>query len=70
MATGVKNAPRQRAPDIERFTNADVTVEEMLPGLAWIRIPDPGWPHPKGRPLLDVSSGMDAAPEIQAAANV
>lgn len=22
----------------------------------WYRVPDPDWPHPKGRPLLDVAA--------------
>ena len=30
-----------------------MTCEELLPSVAWVRIADPEWPHPKGRPLVD-----------------
>lgn len=51
----------QRRPDpknsaaLERVTNGIVTVEDLRPDLAWIRIPDKGWPHAKGRPCIDVA---------------
>lgn len=38
---------------IERATSGAVTVEELRPNAFWTRIPDPDWPHPEGRPLLD-----------------
>lgn len=45
--------PRMKA--VRDFTEGAVTLEEMLP--------DPTWPHPEGRPCLDV-----AAPKQQEAA--
>ena len=38
-----------------------VTVEELNPNLPWSRIPDKSWPHPKGRPVVDVSLAKEAA---------
>lgn len=56
LVSGDKGVPQNRAPDIERFTAGAVAVEELLPDLTWLRIPDASWPHPSGRPLLDVAS--------------
>jgi DNA-binding transcriptional regulator YdaS (Cro superfamily) len=47
--------PRDRCPAIERATDAQVTVEELCPDVTWARIPDPTWPHPEGRPCIDVA---------------
>lgn len=52
---GWKLIPEARCPDIERWKNGEVTVEQMRPDKKWRRIPDPAWPHPEGRPLLDVA---------------
>jgi DNA-binding transcriptional regulator YdaS (Cro superfamily) len=46
--------PKQRAA-IERFLKGAVTVEEFGDDVRWQRVKDRAWPHPKGRPLLDVS---------------
>lgn len=27
----------------------------MRPDVVWARVPDPGWPHPDGRPCIDVA---------------
>jgi hypothetical protein len=56
--TGRRQMAPDRCPAIERATDGRVTVEELRPDLAgrWYRIPDPAWPHPKGRPLLDVAA--------------
>lgn len=35
---------------VHELTRGDVTLEEMLP--------DPAWPHPQGRPLLDVAAAV------------
>lgn len=40
---------------IERATYGLVTCEELRPDLPWLRVKDQHWPHPKGRPLLDVA---------------
>lgn len=62
--------PPDRCPAIERATNGRVTVEELRPDLAWrwYRVPDPAWPHPKGRPLLDVAGSAAPAPDGEAQA--
>ena len=53
--------PPERCPAIERATDGRVTVEELRPDLAarWYRVPDPDWPHHKGRPLLDVARSAE-----------
>jgi len=60
--------PLDRCPAIERATEGRVTVEELRPDLAgrWHRIPDPAWPHPQGRPLLDVAGAAKEARDAAA----
>lgn len=48
--------PKERCPDIERLTAARFTVEQMRPDVTWQRVPDPEWPHPGGRPCIDVAA--------------
>lgn len=55
--------PPDRCPAIERATDGRVTCEELRPDVRWQRVPDPTWPHPGGRPCIDV-----AAPTAQEAA--
>ena len=45
--------PNDKCPAIEKACGAVVSCEELLPDLHWVRIPDPNWPHPSGRPVLD-----------------
>ena len=40
---------------IERATEGRVTVEGLRSDLTWSRIADPTWPHPAGRPVIDVA---------------
>lgn len=47
--------PPDRCPDIERATDGRVPCEELRPDVRWQRVPDPTWPHPDGRPCLDVA---------------
>jgi len=47
--------PADRCPALERALNARFTVEQMRPDVLWCRVPDPGWPHPDGRPCIDVA---------------
>lgn len=54
--------PSERCPDIERGTAGSTTCEQMRPDVRWQRVADPDWPHPLGRPCIDV-----AAPVKQAA---
>ena len=50
--TGV---PAARCPAIELAVAANVTAEEMRPDVHWVRVPDESWPHPDGRPCIDVA---------------
>lgn len=49
---------------IEHCTDGAVTVEELRPNARWRRIPDPDWPHPEGRPLLDFAPDRPTAQEV------
>ncbi len=53
--------PPERCPDLERASSAKVTCEEMRPDVRWLRVPDPSWPHPAGRPCIDVAAPGEAA---------
>ena len=44
-----------KCADIERVTSGVVPCDELRPDLTWERIVDKDWPHPAGRPVLDVS---------------
>jgi hypothetical protein len=48
-------------PSIERATHGAVTVEQLRPDVRWVRVPDPAWPHPHGRPCIDVAGPVDMA---------
>ena len=47
----VHGLPTKYAPAIEMATG--VPAEQLCPLTNWRRIPDPAWPHPEGRPLVD-----------------
>lgn len=53
--SGRRQTPPERCPLIERATAGTVTVEQLRPDVTWSRIPDPAWPHPAGRPVIDVA---------------
>lgn len=53
--TGRRPTPPDRCPPIERATAGRVTCEVLRPDVTWQRVPDPDWPHPAGRPCIDVS---------------
>lgn len=50
-----RGIPPERCPAIERATGAFFVCEALRPDVAWARIPDPEWPHPAGRPVLDIA---------------
>lgn len=56
--------PPDRCPSIERATAGRWPCEQLRPDIRWHRVPDPAWPHPAGRPLIDV-----AAPAAEEAAH-
>lgn len=55
-ANGVKALPVGRAPDVERATGGELPCEVTRADVTWIRVPDPAWPHPEGRPCIDVAA--------------
>lgn len=54
VVSGNRRLPPDRCPSVERATSGKVTVEQLRPDIRWHRVPDPDWPHPLGRPLIDV----------------
>ena len=56
-----RGIPADRCPAIERATSGAVTCETLRPDVAWARIPDASWPHPAGRPVIDVARPMAEA---------
>lgn len=55
-AGGHRDVPDSRCPAVERATGGAVTCEQLRPDVRWHRVPDPAWPHPAGRPLIDVAA--------------
>ena len=64
--TGRRPTPADRCPAIERATAGRVTVDALRPDVQWHRIADPTWPHPNGRPCIDVA-GQPPITQQQAA---
>lgn len=60
--TGLRRVPPDRCPAIERATGGQVTVDELRPDVRWVRVPDPTWPHPDGRPAIDVVPSAGETP--------
>lgn len=56
-----RGIPADRCPALERASEGKVTCEEMRPDVVWHRVPDAEWPHPQGRPLIDVAARQVAA---------
>ena len=40
----------------------------LRPDVRWARVPDAGWPHPDGRPCIDVAAPAEEAAEPTKAA--
>lgn len=53
---GWARIPEKYCPDIERAKQGAVTVEQIRPDVRWLRVADSAWPHPEGRPVLDVAT--------------
>ncbi len=51
--------PVDRRPGLERALYPEWSVEDFGSDANWQRVPDPNWPHPGGRPCIDVE-----APEL------
>lgn len=54
--SGDRQVPPERCTEIEALTGFRVSCEELRPDVGWVRMPDPSWGHPNGRPLVDPSS--------------
>lgn len=61
IVAGKRKTPPDRCPSIEQATNGKVTCDELRPDVRWHRIPDPTWPHPDGRPAIDVAGQVREA---------
>ena len=48
--------------EIERVTDGAVVCEDLRSDLTWKRVKDKAWPHPQGRPLLEVAATAGATP--------
>ena len=51
----VHGVPAARMRAVRDFTGGEVTLEDM--------VPDPAWPHPAGRPVIDVARPVAAVKE-------
>jgi DNA-binding transcriptional regulator YdaS (Cro superfamily) len=59
--TGRRKLPAEHAPGIERATAGRITCGELRPDVRWVRVPDADWPHPEGRPCIDVAAPVQDA---------
>ena len=66
LVSGRRPMPPDRCPEIELATLGKSTCEGLRPDLRWVRICDPAWPNPAGRPLLDLSPTPADTPVSQA----
>lgn len=53
---GWKQIPEWHCPAIELAKEGAVTVEEIRPDVPWLRVTDSQWPHPSGRPVIDIAA--------------
>ena len=53
-----RGIPPDRCPAIERATAGKVTCEQLRPDVVWQRVADAAWPHPSGRPCIDVAAKL------------
>jgi hypothetical protein len=51
-----RGIPPDRCVALERATAGRYTCEGLRGDVSWIRVPDPAWPHPGGRPCIDVAA--------------
>jgi hypothetical protein len=60
--------PAERRVDLERVAYPKFWVERAGDDVRWQRVPDPEWPHPDGRPCIDVAAMRPPLPQAAAAA--
>lgn len=51
-----RRIPADRCVELERRFHPRVSVDDLRPDIPWERVADPGWPHPGGRPCLDIAA--------------
>lgn len=56
-----KSIPEVHCVVIERDSVAKATCEQLRDDIVWVRVPDPAWPHPAGRPCIDVVATLSKA---------
>jgi DNA-binding transcriptional regulator YdaS (Cro superfamily) len=59
--TGRRELAAERCVDVERASGGAVCVESLRPDVRWVRLPDTNWPHPCGRPCVDIAGERLAA---------
>lgn len=59
--SGQRPIPPDRCPAIERASGGKVSCEELRTDVRWLRVPDPDWPHPQGRPCIDVAAPPESS---------
>lgn len=54
--------PATRRVELERLLHAShgTSVEDFGSDVQWHRVPDSAWPHPGGRPCIDVAAPATA----------
>lgn len=65
--TGRRRTPAEHCASIERALSGEITVEQLRPDVRWHRVPDASWPHPAGRPLIDVAAAAQSEASRNAA---
>ncbi|WP_083438206.1 transcriptional regulator [Caldimonas brevitalea] len=61
LRKGERPVPQDLCPLIEKATKGEVTCEQLLGNVQWYRVRDKSWPHPAGRPLVDVAASAQQA---------
>lgn len=67
--SGERPIPEAKCVLIELHSGGESTCEENRPDINWSRIPDPAWPHLRGRPVIDVArpvGGIDRGDAVDA----
>jgi DNA-binding transcriptional regulator YdaS (Cro superfamily) len=64
-----RGVPIDQCPRLERESPARFVCEQLRPDVRWVRVPDAGWPHPGGRPLIDVAGDVQSAAQPGEACN-
>ena len=66
--TGRRGVPPPWRVRLEQtlYVSHGISVEHFGDDARWHRVPDPAWPHPQGRPLIDVAAPV--AQEVRDAA--